>query len=188
MYGALLCSVAYLVSVVIDHYDKRDNETDYKFFAEYARKSGWVLFFAALVLSVVKHTQDYVCENREIQRIARADGNMSAITFNRYCALHNPSNALDPGLQVMVVPANFPLSKQVGNAVILNRTDIDRIYWKDIKLIIEYHPQPNATGDAARPWVKGGVPVPVELVNTRSKPSFQGLGTPNLDIERTDFH
>ncbi len=50
MYAALLCAVAILLSVVIDHYDTRDNEHDYRLFAKITYIAGLSLFGLALVL------------------------------------------------------------------------------------------------------------------------------------------
>lgn len=50
IYGAVLCAVANLVSVVVDHYDQRDNEINYKRFARITQIAGWTLFILALTL------------------------------------------------------------------------------------------------------------------------------------------
>ncbi|MGZ3802538.1 MAG: hypothetical protein ACXVCL_20435 [Bdellovibrio sp.] len=34
MYGAIICACLVMLLVIIDHYDKRNNETCYKFFAD----------------------------------------------------------------------------------------------------------------------------------------------------------
>lgn len=49
MLGAFVCAAANLLSVVVDHYDKRNNETNYKLFAQVTKISGWVLFGIALL-------------------------------------------------------------------------------------------------------------------------------------------
>ncbi len=174
MYGALLCLVANLIAVVVDHYDRRDNETKYKTVEALTRKSGWTLFVLALVLSFVKHTQDYVCENREALRVTNEGVGLTAIAFNRYCALHNPSNAVEPLLQVTVVSATSTLPTEFGNAVLMNQTDIVRMYWNGTKLVLEYRPRQNAKGAKASPTVKGGAPVPVEFINASPNPAVQG--------------
>ena len=50
MYGAMLCGSAVLLSVVVDHYDRRNNERAYRTFAKATQTAGWTLFFAALVV------------------------------------------------------------------------------------------------------------------------------------------
>lgn len=53
MYGAMLCAALNLLSVVADHYDRRNNELDYRMFAKWTYIAGFVLFFAALAVSLV---------------------------------------------------------------------------------------------------------------------------------------
>ena len=50
MFAAFLCGALVLLSVVIDHYDRRNNEHKYKDFADRMGIWGWVLFVVALVL------------------------------------------------------------------------------------------------------------------------------------------
>lgn len=52
MYAAMLCAVANLMSVVVDHYDERANEIDYKRFARLTQVLGWGLLLGAYVLDV----------------------------------------------------------------------------------------------------------------------------------------
>ena len=48
MYAAILCACANLISVVADHYDRRNNEVRYINFAFYAESAAWLLFFISL--------------------------------------------------------------------------------------------------------------------------------------------
>lgn len=50
MVGAMICFAAAVLSVVIDHYDHRDNEHHYLRFSKAARAAAWWLFGAALVV------------------------------------------------------------------------------------------------------------------------------------------
>lgn len=50
MYGAMTCACLVMLSVVVDHYDRRDNETSYRRFARTFRIVGWALFAVALLL------------------------------------------------------------------------------------------------------------------------------------------
>jgi hypothetical protein len=52
MYGAFLFAVANFVSVIVDHYDRRSNETNYKLFARVTQIGGWTLFVLAVVVWV----------------------------------------------------------------------------------------------------------------------------------------
>jgi len=49
LYGAILCACLVMLSVVVDHYDKRNNETDYKLFADFFKYVGWCFFVASLI-------------------------------------------------------------------------------------------------------------------------------------------
>jgi hypothetical protein len=48
MYVAMLFACANLLAVVIDHYDTRNNEHNYRRFATLTQTSGWIAFFLAL--------------------------------------------------------------------------------------------------------------------------------------------
>jgi hypothetical protein len=43
-----------MLSVVVDHYDKRNNETNYKLFADIFRVLGWGFFVLSLVMAVIR--------------------------------------------------------------------------------------------------------------------------------------
>ncbi|MCB1886314.1 MAG: hypothetical protein KDH20_01795 [Rhodocyclaceae bacterium] len=53
MVGALACGALLALSVIVDHYDERDNEHRYRAFARHARRLGFALFFAALAWDLV---------------------------------------------------------------------------------------------------------------------------------------
>lgn len=53
MFGAVCCAVVNLVSVVIDHYDRRNNELSYAHVAAATQWLGWTFFLAALVKDFV---------------------------------------------------------------------------------------------------------------------------------------
>jgi hypothetical protein len=50
MYAAMLCACAVLLSVVVDHYDRSNNETNYRRFAQIGKVLGWYLCFLPLGL------------------------------------------------------------------------------------------------------------------------------------------
>jgi TRAP-type C4-dicarboxylate transport system permease small subunit len=52
MYGAFICACLVMLSVVVDHYDKRNNEINYKRFADTFRVLGWCFFWLSLVLAI----------------------------------------------------------------------------------------------------------------------------------------
>ncbi len=53
MYGAMLCAICVLLSSVVDHYDRRNNEGSYRRFVRAGKICGWSLFVSALVLHVL---------------------------------------------------------------------------------------------------------------------------------------
>lgn len=50
MYAAMACAVCVLLSTVVDHYDKRDNESRYRQFAKVGKVAGWILFALSMAL------------------------------------------------------------------------------------------------------------------------------------------
>lgn len=53
MYGAMLCACLVMLSVVADHYDRRNNERHYRTFAQVGKFAGWGLFCASLVRAAI---------------------------------------------------------------------------------------------------------------------------------------
>ena len=53
LYTAILCAASSMVSVIVDHYDKRENEKSYQHFARATAIAGWVLYIMALFLEAV---------------------------------------------------------------------------------------------------------------------------------------
>lgn len=53
MYGAFICACLVMLSVVADHYDRRNNEIAYRRWADCFRYLGWGFFIASLVLAVL---------------------------------------------------------------------------------------------------------------------------------------
>lgn len=47
--AALFCACLVMLSVVLDHYDKRDNERHYKLFAQVFTYAGWTFVMASLL-------------------------------------------------------------------------------------------------------------------------------------------
>jgi len=50
MFGAVACGCIVLLSQVVDHYDRRDNESKYKQLGVALKYTGWSLFALALTL------------------------------------------------------------------------------------------------------------------------------------------
>ncbi len=58
MYGAMICAALVLLSVVVDHYDRRNNEGQYRTFARIFQILGWTLFGAALIVKLFWPARD----------------------------------------------------------------------------------------------------------------------------------
>jgi len=54
MYAAMICACVVMLSVVVDHYDRRNNERHYRAFAEVGKFVGWGLFGASLFWSLFR--------------------------------------------------------------------------------------------------------------------------------------
>jgi hypothetical protein len=59
MYVAMLFAAVHLAAVVVDHYDRRNNEHLYKRFGEISSRIGWVLFGIAFIVGLTHHQIDY---------------------------------------------------------------------------------------------------------------------------------
>jgi hypothetical protein len=51
MYGAIICACLILLSVILDHYDKRNNERHYALFADIFKYLGCTLFALSLIMA-----------------------------------------------------------------------------------------------------------------------------------------
>lgn len=49
MYGAIVCACLVMLSVVVDHYDRRPNERHYRTFAQAGKYLGWGLVAASML-------------------------------------------------------------------------------------------------------------------------------------------
>lgn len=54
MYGAFICACVVMLSVVVDHYDKRNNETQYKNLADLFRILGCCFVGLSLVVAALQ--------------------------------------------------------------------------------------------------------------------------------------
>ena len=53
MYGAIMCACAVMLSVVLDHYDRRNNERGYRAFANAFTAIGWTCFGLSLLFDLI---------------------------------------------------------------------------------------------------------------------------------------
>ena len=54
MYGAIICACLVTLSVVADHYDRRNNETNYRLFAKLFRRVGFGLFVGSIAMALFR--------------------------------------------------------------------------------------------------------------------------------------
>lgn len=54
MYGAILCACLVMLSVIADHYDRRNNEKNYRLFADIFKVIGWMLFGVSLLFNIIR--------------------------------------------------------------------------------------------------------------------------------------
>ena len=54
MYAAFICACLVMLLVVVDHYDQRNNETNYKLFANVFRYLGWGFFVLSLIMALIR--------------------------------------------------------------------------------------------------------------------------------------
>ena len=54
IYGAFIFGAANFISVIVDHYDKRNNETNYQKFAKVTRIIGLILLFSGMIFGLFK--------------------------------------------------------------------------------------------------------------------------------------
>ena len=52
MFGAFVCGSLVMGSIVVDHYDRRDNETIYEKFADVCKDIGACLFALSIALRI----------------------------------------------------------------------------------------------------------------------------------------
>lgn len=54
MYIAFICACIVMCSIIVDHYDQRDNEIKYHYFCEKFRRLGWFFFYTAITLHILR--------------------------------------------------------------------------------------------------------------------------------------
>ena len=54
MYGAIICACLVMLSVVVDHYDRRNNERHYRLFADIFKYIGWGLFGFSVIMAMIR--------------------------------------------------------------------------------------------------------------------------------------
>jgi len=136
--AAILLAV-YLLSFVLDHYDRRNNEIIYRKIQRYSSRLGLAMLCVALSVGLFQHSRDYVCRNEIIKKVVSAEAGMNAYVVKRYCALHDPINCKSPIYGVAVYSTNHDQAPDIPfNTASFKKCIVKDIYWEGNNLIIEY--------------------------------------------------
>lgn len=87
MYAAWLLAAASFVAIVVDHYDKRNNEKRYKRIGQSAVFGAWLLFFGALTVNVAWQdpSQAPPCVTKVLKAVDSVDGTRTAYAYVFEC-------------------------------------------------------------------------------------------------------
>jgi len=77
MYGAMICACLVMISVIVDHYDRRNNEINYRLFFNIFKYAGWSFFSLAISVSLF----DYDGSFEQLKKIVLAFGCFSFLIF-----------------------------------------------------------------------------------------------------------
>ncbi len=58
MTAAVVCAASVMLSIIVDHYDKRDNERNYRRFVGFAFAATWLFFFSSMIMSLINAGMD----------------------------------------------------------------------------------------------------------------------------------
>jgi len=83
--AACLAVVINMMSTVVDHYDKRNNELTYAHIDAATQWLGWIFFLIRLTSIFAFNSNNLGCEEREVHRVRNPDNALAAVTFVRYC-------------------------------------------------------------------------------------------------------
>jgi hypothetical protein len=87
MYTSWLLAALSFVAIIVDHFDKRNNEKNYKRIGQSAVLGAWMLFFGALTVSFVQPAPDQVpsCVTRILKAVDSSDGARTAYAYVFEC-------------------------------------------------------------------------------------------------------
>jgi len=178
MYAALLCLVG---NLLVDAFGSSVRPNRVALYGKAKARmaiAGWGLFFLALVLSLVKHSSDTVCENTELLRIGITQTTYSAVVFNRVCRWSKePVSAKNnPNLLIAVVGKDQKLPSDIhfSSLVWMNKATLRKIMWLDGKLFVVYQDKKRLKDGEKTHQVRKEFPLPVMLVDL-DDPARKGL-------------
>jgi len=153
MYVAMLFASLNLLTLVVDHYDKRDNEKYYRKIEKIFRNFGYGFFGCALVASFQLSGQDYSCSNTVIRVLENSFSDNKAALFERSCKSAREESDPVSKLHISVLPMSNELTNSPGNAVLLQNNEIVEMKWdfNVLKLSIQGIDQSDAVDE---PYVR----------------------------------
>lgn len=118
MYIALIFASLNLLAVVLDHYDKRDNESKYKSFNKFSKVMAWIFCIISMILAVGQHAHNFQCDNQITLSLPNERSDQKAILFYRYCALHDYNLDKSPRLQISIMSSKEEFRNKPGDILI----------------------------------------------------------------------
>lgn len=140
MYGAWLFGASFLVSVIIDHYDRRDNETRYKRFQNKVSGAGWAFFVLSLGIWL---TTDFGSEEKKpCPPTVLRDATSPNEKLHAYAYILDCSPSGKKLLHITVLKKGESLNNQWGNtAQIEFPNKLSDLRWKDETLqVVHFFP------------------------------------------------
>lgn len=167
---AMLCISVNISSVTICQYLGFLDTRRLRGFRRVTRIIGILLLFATLAASIYQRLTDIICENRMIERVVCPNKAISAVSYLRYCEFFEPSRDCDPSLMITVFNEYENLEKLPRQHIVMNGGRVERLYWQDSKLVVEYRiPSALKWENGVMPEVPNGMPVDYELIDMDRK-------------------
>lgn len=112
MYAAWLFAASSFVAIIVDHFDKRDNEKRYKRIGHFAVFGAWLLFFGSLSVSFVWRDPVRVqpCATKILKAVGSSEGERTAYAYVFECR-DSPAEVV----HVSVLPKGIAPSAGRGN-------------------------------------------------------------------------
>lgn len=145
MYIALIFTSLKLLAVVLDHYDKRDNQSTYKSFNRFFKVMAWIFFIISIILAVGQHSHDFQCDNEIALSLPKERSDKKAVLFYRYCALHDYNLDASPSLQISIMSSKEELRNKPGDILIFKQDYFLGMDWEKGYLIIHVKEDINST-------------------------------------------
>ncbi|MDH4319742.1 MAG: hypothetical protein OEV64_15275 [Desulfobulbaceae bacterium] len=138
-FSALLM-VLNIISTVVDHYDRRNNEIKYVQAKKILFRSAWAVWVVAIFFNYFQHVSEFKCQNVVLRDIEINDGKAKVFVFNRYCSEKDPLSDKDPGVFVSVADSQQGIcAGELGRVVArFERCEVANPLWDHGVLVIPY--------------------------------------------------